>query len=324
MYETRKFSFQGQELAQKLIERIAMGESGYWKHQFDQLSARETVFNWYLGVSEGQIVHSGSTPWSSAALLRLVQRYIPQARQEPARANFAVLQKKVQDHEISTAQLLKEIEHLEIADESQLKAASRLKILSDLDTYLLMGSGEATFVPEISMASESHQLLKADAQVIIRGALQRQVLWQQIKQQVPSLNLIPKLNVEAFEQAPLSPPQKQRIQMLVQSGKTVNHIAVGLAKDALEVASMFARLVKTGLIRLDSPSQAAPSTIMIIDDSPLVLKQFQHWVTALGYSVVACQNAAAALTTIQQVKPASIFIDIKQEKKMIKKRPKRN
>lgn len=310
MYETRQFSFQGQELSQRLIERISMGESGYWKHQFDQLSARETIFNWYLGVSEGQIVHSGSTPWSSAALLRLVQRYVPQARQEPVRGSFMMLQKKVQDNEISPAQLLREIEHLGIADESQLKAASRLKILSDLDTHLLMGSGEATFVPEISMASESHDLLKADAQVIIRGALQRQVLWQQIKQQVPSLNLIPKLNVEAFEKAPLSATQKQRIQMLVKSGKTVNHVAIGLGKDALEVATMFARLVKTDLVRLDAPSQSAPSVIMIIDDSPLVLKQFQHWVSALGYPVVACQNAAAALSTILQVKPASIFIDI--------------
>ncbi len=310
MYETRQFSFQGQELSKKLIEHISIPESGYWKHQFDQLSARETVFNWYLGVSDGQIVHSGSTPWSSAVLLRLVQRYIPQARQEPAKSSFMELQKRVQENFMTPAELLRQIEHLGIADESQLKAASRLKILSDLDTYLLMGSGKATFVPEISMASESHQLLRADAQVIIRGALQRQVLWQQIKQQVPSLNLIPRLNVEAFEQAPLSLAQKQRIQMLVQSGKTVNHIAIGLGKDGLEVATMFARLLKTGLIRLDAPSQSAPSVIMIIDDSPLVLKQFQHWVSALGYPVVACQNAAAALSTITQVKPASIFIDI--------------
>ncbi|WP_404786553.1 response regulator [Altericista sp. CCNU0014] len=310
MYETRQFSFQGQELSQKLLENISVNASGYWKHQFDRLSARETAFNWYLGVSDGQIVHSGSTPWSSAVLLRLVQRYVPQARQEPAKSSFTLLQKKVQDNAIAPAELLKQLGQLGIADESQLKAASRLKILSDLDTYLLMGSGNATFVPEVSMASKSHQLLRADAQVLIRGALQRQVLWQQIKQQVPSLNLIPKLNGEAFAQAPLSAVQKQRIQVLVQSGKSINHVAIGLGKDSLEVATMFARLVKTGLIELSVPQKSSPSVIMIIDDSPLVLKQFQHWVTALGYPVVACQNAVAALSTISQVKPATIFIDI--------------
>lgn len=221
-----------------------------------------------------------------------------------------LLQKKVRDQTITPTELLKQIRKMNIADETQLKAASRLKILTDLDTYLLMGSGDAVFVPDASMASDGHQLLKADAQVMMRGALQRQILWQQIRQQVPSMNLVPTLNVNVFEQAPLPQTQKERIRMLVKSGKSINHIAIGLAKDSLEIATMFARLVKAGLVNLDAPSQSVPSVIMIIDDSPLVLKQFQHWVTALGYPVVACQNAATALSTVVQVKPASIFIDI--------------
>lgn len=310
MNGTRQFSFQSQDLSQKLIANIPLNASGYWRHQFDRLAARETTFHWYLGVSNGQIVHSGSTPWSSSALLRLVQRYIPETRQEPARSSFMLLQKKVRDQTITPTELLKQIRKMNIADETQLKAASRLKILTDLDTYLLMGSGDAVFVPDASMASDGHQLLKADAQVMMRGALQRQILWQQIRQQVPSMNLVPTLNVNVFEQAPLPQTQKERIRMLVKSGKSINHIAIGLAKDSLEIATMFARLVKAGLVNLDAPSQSVPSVIMIIDDSPLVLKQFQHWVTALGYPVVACQNAATALSTVVQVKPASIFIDI--------------
>jgi CheY-like chemotaxis protein len=312
MSVTRQFSFQGQDLSQKLVANIPLNASGYWRHQFDRLSARETTFNWYLGVSNGQIVHSGSTPWSSSALLRLVQRYIPEVRQEPIRSSFILLQKQVRDQTITPTELLKQVRQMDIADESQLKAASRLKILNDLDTYLLMGSGDAVFVPDAAMASEEHQLLllKADAQVMMRGALQRQVLWQQIKQQVPSMNLVPTLNSTVFEQTPLPQTQKDRIRMLVQSGKSINHIAISLAKDSLEIATMFARLVKAGLVNLDTPSQSTPSVIMIIDDSPLVLKQFQHWVTALGYPVVACQNAATAMSTILQVKPASIFIDI--------------
>jgi CheY-like chemotaxis protein len=312
MNGTRQFSFQGQDLSQKLVANIPLNASGYWRHQFDRLAARETTFHWYLGVSNGQIVHSGSTPWSSSALLRLVQRYIPEVRQQPAKSSFMLLQKKVREQAITPIELLKQIRQTNIADESQLKAASRLKILNDLDTYLLMGSGDAVFVPDAAMDSDEHQLLllKADAQVMMRGALQRQVLWQQIRQQVPSMNLVPTLNSKVFEQTPLPQAQKERIRMLVKSGKSINHIAIGLAKDSLEIATMFARLVKAGLVNLDVPSQSAPSVIMIIDDSPLVLKQFQHWVTALGYPVVACQNAATAMSTVLQVKPASIFIDI--------------
>jgi CheY-like chemotaxis protein len=311
MYETCQFSFQGQELSQKLLENIQPSTSGYWRHEFARLSGRETAFSWYLGVSEGQIVHSGSTPWSAAALLRLVQRYIPTIRQEPAKDNFTLLQHKVKNQAITApADLLIHIQRLGIADKNQIKAASHLKMLNDLDTYLLLGSGEAEFIRKEPMSKQEGVLFGVNAQTLIREARQRQTLWQQVKQQVPSLNLVPKLNAEALEQSALRSAQKERIQMLVQSGKTINQIAVGLAKDNLEVATMFARLIKTGLVNLDEEKAASPSIIMIIDDSPLVLKQFQHWVSALGYPVMACQNASSALSTILQVKPASIFIDI--------------
>jgi CheY-like chemotaxis protein len=306
----RQFSFQSQDLSQKLIANIPPNMNGYWRHQFDRLAARETIFHWYLGISNGQIVHSGNTPWSSSALLRLVQRYIPEARQEPTKSGFMLLQEKVRDQILTPTELLKQIRQMGIANESQLKAASRLKVLNDLDTYLLMGSGDAVFVPDAAMTSAGQQLLNTDAQVMMRDALQRQVLWQHIRQQIPSMNLVPKLNSKVFEKTPLPQSQKERIQMLVQSGKSINHIAIGLAKDSLEIATMFARLVKAGLVNLDVPSQSTPSVIMIIDDSPLVLKQFQHWVTALGYPVIACQNAATAMSTVLQIKPASIFIDI--------------
>ena len=49
---------------------------------------------------------------------------------------------------------------------------------------------------------------------------------------------------------------------------------------------------------------------MVIDDSILVLKQFQNIVKRLGYPVVACQSAEAAVSRILQVNPSMIFIDI--------------
>jgi CheY-like chemotaxis protein len=310
MSETRQFSFEAQELSHKLLNIIQPNASGYWQHQFSRLSGRETSFYWYLGIANGQIVHSGSTPWSAAALMRLAQRYIPEIRQEQTKTNFLELQKEVHNQTISPADLFKQIIRLSIANESQLKAASRLKILNDLDTYLLLGSGDAKFIREDAIIAQGTMLLGVDAQAIIHDSIQRQTLWQQIKSQVPSMNLIPKLNGQTFEQAELPTVQKDRIQMLVQSGKTINQIAIGLAKDGLDVATMIARLVKAGLVILEEEKKLGSSVIMIIDDSPLVLKQFQHWVTALGYPVVACQNATAALSTILHTKPASIFIDI--------------
>jgi CheY-like chemotaxis protein len=297
MSETRQFSFQGQELCNKLLEVIQSNASGYWQHQFARLSGRETSFYWYLGVANGQIVHSGSTPWSSAVLLRLVQRYIAQVRQEKIQEHFIQLQRAVEEQTITPADLFKQLIRLGIADEAQLKAASRLKILNDLDTYLLLGSGEAKFIREDAIIAQGTMLLGMNAQTLIHESM-------------PSMNLVPKLNVQAFEKAELPQSQKERIQMLVQSGKTINQIAIGLARDGLDIATMMARLIKAGLVTLEKEQKSNSSVIMIIDDSPLVLKQFQHWVTALGYPVVACQNATTALSTILHVKPTSIFIDI--------------
>ena len=49
---------------------------------------------------------------------------------------------------------------------------------------------------------------------------------------------------------------------------------------------------------------------MAIDDSPLMLTQFDRLVSAMGYSVVVCQEAEKAIETMLRVKPAAVFIDL--------------
>lgn len=310
LHQIDQFSFQDQSLPQVLTTNIQPDMNGYWQHQFAQLSGRQSSFHWYLGVANGQIIYSGSTPLDSVATIRLMQRYLPQTRQEPYRENFMHLKDQVEEQSITPAQLLAQVLQLGIANQEQLKAATRLKVLNDLDTYASMGAGDATFLAEGAAFLEEVIWLGSDATSLLQESLQRRHLWQQVKQYVPSLNLIPQLRLETLQQAAIPPKEKERIQMLGQSGKTLNQIALSLAKDSLEVASMFARLVRAGLINLSEQQSNAAVSIMIIDDSPMILKQFQHWVTALGYRVVACQQAETALATIQQAKPATIFIDI--------------
>ncbi len=83
-----------------------------------------------------------------------------------------------------------------------------------------------------------------------------------------------------------------------------------MAKDTLEIAQMFAKLNQSGLIAFQPPQKDTPAPIMIIDDSPPILAQFQHWVGGMGYPVVICQQSETALATIVEVEPAAIFIDI--------------
>jgi CheY-like chemotaxis protein len=302
-----QFSFHAQELPQKLAEHVPLAGGGYWQSRFDRLSGRKQPFCWNLGVSNGKIFYSGSQLWSSQSLIKVVQRYVSSTRQEAAKAYFSQLQSKAQA--ITPTQLIAQTKQLGLLDNAQLMEALRLKILNDLDTYCLMGSGETEFIPDESLTAQL-PIAGFNAQVLMDEAVHRQFLWYQLKKHVPSMNLIPIINQEALERSSLPESQQAHMQNWVQSGKTLNNIAIGLAKDTLEIAKIFAKLVGSGIVQLVPPTQCEPSTIMIIDDSPLVLMQFQHWVTTLGYPIMVCQDAEVALSRILLVKPSAIFIDI--------------
>jgi CheY-like chemotaxis protein len=305
--QIEQFSFHAQELPQKLAEHVPLAGGGYWQSRFDRLSGRKQPFCWNLGVSNGKIFYSGSQLWTSQSLIKVIQRYVSSTRQETAKAYFSQLQSKAQT--LTPAQLIAQIKQMGLLDNAQLMEALRLKILNDLDTYCLMGSGETEFIPDETLTAQL-PISGFNAQVLMDEAVHRQFLWYQLKKHVPSMNLIPVINQEALERSSLPETQQAHMQNWVQSGKTLNNIAVGLAKDTLEVAKIFAKLVASGIVRLVPPTQSEPSTIMIIDDSPLVLMQFQHWVTTLGYPIMVCQDAEVALSRILLVKPSAIFIDI--------------
>ncbi len=303
-----QFSFHAQELPQKLAEHVPLAGGGYWQSRFDRLSGRKQPFCWNLGVSKGKIFYSGRQLWTSQALIKVVQRYVSSTRQEAAKSYFNKLQNS-KASDITPAQLIAQIKQMGLLDDARLMEALRLKILNDLDTYCLMGAGETEFIPDESLAAQL-PISGFNAQSLMDEAVHRQFLWYQLKKHVPSMNLIPILNQEALERSSLPETQQAHMQNWVQSGKTLNNIAIGLAKDTFEVAKIFAKLVGSGIVQLVPPTQSGPSTIMIIDDSPLVLMQFQHWATALGYPIMVCQDAEVALSRILLVKPSAIFIDI--------------
>jgi CheY-like chemotaxis protein len=308
MATTNQFSFPARGLPAQLLERIQCGESGYWQHQFDRLADREQPFYWNLGIANGQIVYSGNRVWSSQMLLRVVGRYIVHTRSHSARLQFEQLKHRVREEALNSVQLLTMMKQSSIITEPQLREALRIKILNDLDIYLLMGSGSAKFIAE----DIEHQLpIEGFSPVVLLDeAEQRQLHWTELRQQVPSMKLCPILDRQAMEKAHLPESQRQRVEKLVQSDKSLNEIAERMAKDNLEVAQMFAKLVRIGLVNFKSHQEPVNTTVMAIDDSPVLLSQFERWVSALGYQVVTCQDAKTALDKILAIKPSVIFIDI--------------
>jgi CheY-like chemotaxis protein len=82
----------------------------------------------------------------------------------------------------------------------------------------------------------------------------------------------------------------------------------------MEIAKIFAKLVNAEIIQLVTPEQLVVPTIMVIDDSPLVLRQFHQWIGILGYQVIPCQHAEQAVNIIKQTQPSLIFLDINMPK----------
>ena len=305
---TDQFSFAARGLPAQLLEHIQSGRTGYWQHQFDRLANREPPFCWNLGINNGQILYSGNRFWSIQMLLRVVGRYVLQTRSEAVQSQFDLIKSQIQPGVLNPAQLLAMMKQANIISEEQLLDALRIKILTDLDVYLLMGGGSARFIA----ADIDHQLpiVGFSPSVLLDEAQQRHVQWEQLRQQVPSMKLCPILDREAIEKANLPDSQRRRIEALVQSEPSLSAIAEEMAKDNLEVAKMFAKLASMGLVEFKPPRKQTSANVMVIDDSPVLLSQFRHWVSALGYVVTTCQDANIALARIVEVKPSVIFIDI--------------
>ena len=306
---SEQFSFPARELPQQLLEYIQDGKVGYWEHQFEQLAGREQTPYWNLGIANGQILYSGNRLWSIQSLMRVIYRYGIYTRSNLVRQKFEQLKAQAEEQSLYPAELLAQMKKIGIINDSQLLKALKLQVLNDLDIYLMMGGGNAKFIIdrdlEIQLPVEGFSPM-----ILLDEAKQRQLLWEKLQPQVPSMNLIPILNRQALAKAHLPAGQQQRIENLVQSQLTLNSIAEEMAKDTLEIAEMFAKLARVGLISFQPPKKNTPAPIMVIDDSPLILSQFQHWVEGLGYSVVVCQQSQTALASIVEIEPAAIFIDI--------------
>jgi CheY-like chemotaxis protein len=304
-----QFSFRARELSQQLLRCINESQTGTWEIKFDRATDRESEPPWYLSVVNGKIFYTGNCPWSAQRLMAVIYRYASHTRNDLVKTRFEQIDREITEKNLAPAQALTLIQKIGIVNNEQLIKALKMQILDDLDLYAISGSGNAKLMLDLDITSQL-PVMGFDLSALLTEFRDRQVLWEKIQHQVPSLNLIPMLNRTALAKSNLPDGQQQRITKMVDSQQSLQTIAQEMAKDRLEIAEMFARLVKGGLIALVAPNKDTPAPIMVIDDSPLMLSQFQHWVDGLGYGLVTCQQSETALAKIVEVEPAVIFIDI--------------
>ncbi len=304
-----RFSFQLGELPEKLAEHLRQDQAGNWRFQFDKLAQRESPFYWYVGVANGRLIHSGSSVWSSATILRTVRRYSKNLRQKEFQAHLKILSELSQQEAYNPLYLIEQLKQNQMVTDRQISQFLQIKILSDFDQYSRFSSGIADFIFDPQLVKPP-SLEGFEIDDILQLSKARQSQWHTIRQYVPSLGLIPTLRATSTQFQNFTVGQQKKIMELVKSEGNVNQIARQLAKDHLDVAQMFANLTQAGVITMTKPKPAKTITVMVIDDSSLMLTQFKHWLKSTQYQVLACQNATDSMAMIRQYQPAAIFIDI--------------
>lgn len=311
--EPYSFQFQPQELLQKLNQTSSHMLTGYWVLKLHGVPDLGLTNIWYVALSQGRIVFSGNQRLSWQTLLDVLQRYIPRLQSGQAKQKVLQLKQELRQEQenriTSYLRLIDELQRSGFLDQDEVERAIYLKVVSDFDTHLFDYPGEAQFLPslQLDMQAPTFGFNIDDLMIHIK---ERQAWWQSLSAQVPSMESIPLLNVEAVESANLTLDQQRRLQALVASGKTLNEIAVALAQDSLEIAKVFAKLINDSLVILSLPKSSPTSEIFVVDDSMLLLKQFEALVSGWGYAVRSCQDPDIALQMISQANPAVIFLDI--------------
>jgi CheY-like chemotaxis protein len=308
-----QFNFQVSELPRKLQEFSGSARTGYWRFSLNPGGGLK-LRAWHLAVVQERVVFSGTDEMTWKIYLKALQRFLPRLRGANAQATIEKMEQESTSAQLSTIGImLGKLEATGLTRREESIQAIRLKVLSDLDQFLFAASGHAEFVTDFDLVSKA-QVTGFKLEDLLVLAKERRDNWRNLSTDIPSMQAIPMLNVENLERSSLAAEQKQQIRSLAQSGKSLEVIADALSKDPLETARLFSNLVRNQFVTLQLPAELAdrkaPPKVFIVDDSPLLVREFKQLVSKWGYQVFTCLSATEALKQIQAAKPDAIFLDI--------------
>jgi CheY-like chemotaxis protein len=308
------FQFHAHELPQRLSQIAQKPQTGYWRFEFPQLAESKTASRWYLGLAQGKVVFSGNQPCCWSALFETLQRYVARLRVGDAKQKILSIEKQLiltqlDKRSTGLVALLNELNELNVLKTEEVRESLRLRTLSDLDRYSFEYAGRANFLPYPQMETQL-PISGFDIDVLVSQAKERRVLWDKLKMLLPSMEAVPTLNMQAVKASSLNRTQRQRLESLVSNHQTLEEVAVFLAQDALEIARFFAKLMDDGLVVFRSASMTKTAEVFVVDDSPVLLRQFENLVAGWGYSVRSFCEPSLALQALVDANPAVIFLDI--------------
>lgn len=308
------FSFQSLGLAEQLKQASNNSLTGYWRVQPAETS-ETTLPPCFLAMVRGRIVFADAHHLSWHSLLAALQRYTFQLRSPQTRQ--AIEEVEIELSASGTMQLGKYITRLaemKLFSQDELLKTLRLKILSDLDSYLYDCEGQADFAEDTSLLINA-PIVGFDLEGLFIDTTRRHEQWMQLQKYIPSRFTPLVLKQDRIEQSKLSEEQKQKLQRLVVGERTLNEIAQLMSRDTLEVAKALLPMFQEGLVGVkgaetDTASRKVHPEIFIVDDSPVLVQQFRLLVEKWGYQVNSSSEALTAVGEMTKFNPSAIFLDI--------------
>ena len=308
--------------------------SGYFQFVFDDTQNLDTSSSnvWYVFFSKGKIVFSHyCKEISLTSILEILTNYLPSLRAMDINAKTKIemiFRLANERNDISLLRLLMELTiNTKLVEYQEIIKAIQLHLFDDFERYLSSASGSIKIISDKTVDTKK-PVVGFDLEQILFMVKQRRIQWHNLRETIPSMSFYVGYNEQNTQWKSLPSVQKQKIKRLVSSGITLEEIRYNLGKDSLKIASTFAKLIEKKLVVIDSEIENINSSsidefssgaetedilssgIAIIDDSPILLKQFKKIVTDWGYDVRCCDNALVAVDFLLKSPPEIIFLDV--------------
>ncbi|MEM9534282.1 MAG: response regulator [Cyanobacteria bacterium P01_E01_bin.45] len=271
----------------------------------------------YLGVAQGKFIYASKTSILSwVACLEILQRSLPKLRSASARQHILQIENSVsREQQALLGSMLNKLVGMRLLGYEDARRAFLSSILVAIEHLLEWEAGYAEFTPNYELVAAA-PVQGFGLDVLNAEIDRRQAKWRQLKPTVPSMAAIPVLNVEALQTANLPQQQQERLSALLSHRHSLGQLATRLGKDPLIVANTFSGLIQQQLVSLQlatTPSGAESTSVpqvFVVDDSPVLIRQFVKLVTHWGYRVQHSSDATTAVAAIAEARPDTIFLDI--------------
>ncbi|MCM1984925.1 response regulator [Lyngbya confervoides] len=314
-----RFNFKSAELTSHLRQATKRALTGYWTIHFEAADDREAA-QWVLCLLNGQLVFSGAEVPTCQHFIEVMLRFSGLRKGKLGPHLKALKSAGLLPQDLQLKQTLRQLVVAGVVTLAEIEQAFHTYFLNVLDQYLLDSTDGSAFFTPYPQFEDYIPFDGFEVNSMLLESIRRRVEWATHRQYIPTLSTTLTLADREGPGKKLQENQWQTLKNLIQDGNNIVEIAQSMGKDSLMVAKSFSALIQQDIIQVQGCKSDRPSGIVqgsseipeiyIVDDSPVLVRQFRTLLEHWGYIVHASHESVNAVSQLAQVVPRVIFLDI--------------